>query len=365
MIALLLGGGVSMFITLVFTPLFAALLRGLRLGQLVRKDTPTTHQVKRGTPSMGGLVFVTAAVVGYFSGVGLSGQTPTVPALLVIFMMVGLGFVGFLDDFLKVRFQNSTGLRSYWKLIGQIVIGAVFAFIAVTYRDEYGVTPASTAISAVRDLDLDFVVLFGAIGGTIAVIVWVCLITLSASNAVNLTDGLDGLAAGASVFAIGSYVLIGFWQFNQNCATLIDETLLAKCYTVSSPMDLATIAACIVGALIGFLWWNTSPARIFMGDSGSLALGGALAALAVLSRTELLLVVIGGLFLLVTGSVILQIGIWRASRRRIRIFRASPLHHHFEMKGWAEITIVVRFWLISGLFVAAGVGLFYLEWLSR
>jgi phospho-N-acetylmuramoyl-pentapeptide-transferase len=159
--------------------------------------------------------------------------------------------------------------------------------------------------------------------------------------------------------------VIGFWQSNQSCySTTIDPDDLFKCYDVSRPLDLAVVAASIVGALIGFLWWNTSPAQIHMGDTGSFGLGGALAALAILSRTELLLIVIGGLFLVVTGQVIIQRIYFKATRGR-RIWRASPLHHHFEMKGWAEVTIVVRFWIISGLFVATGVGIFYLEWLSR
>jgi len=196
-------------------------------------------------------------------------------------------------------------------------------------------------------------------------IVWIVLITTATTNAVNLADGLDGLAAGSSILAIGSYIIIGFWQSNQSCfSAKIQLDNLFKCYTVSRPLDIAVVAAAIVGSLIGFLWWNTSPAQIMMGDTGSVGLGGALAALAILSRTELLLIPIGGLFLIITGQVIVQRIYFKATRGK-RIWRASPLHHHFEMKGWAEVTIVVRFWIISGLFVAAGVGTFYLEWLSR
>jgi phospho-N-acetylmuramoyl-pentapeptide-transferase len=196
-------------------------------------------------------------------------------------------------------------------------------------------------------------------------IIWVNLIAVSASNGVNVADGLDGLASGAAFFAISAYIFIGFWQANQSCfSALLDPEVRYKCYDVRDPLDLAVIAAAIAGALIGFLWWNTSPAQIFMGDTGSLGLGGALAALAILSRTELLLLLIGGLFLIVTGSVILQRVYFKLSHGK-RIFLMSPLHHHFELKGWAEVTVVVRFWLIAALFVAAGVGLFYLEWVSR
>ena len=175
----------------------------------------------------------------------------------------------------------------------------------------------------------------------------------------NVADGLDGLASGAAIFSISAYIFIGFWQFNQSCYNLLlDPDVQSKCYEVRDPLDLAIIAAAIVGALIGFLWWNTHPAQVIMGDTGSLGLGGALAALAILSRTELLLVLVGGLFLIVTGSVILQRVWFKFTKVRFgegrRIFLMSPLHHHFELKGWAEITVVVRFWLISALFVAVG-----------
>ena len=365
MIGLLTAAAVAMVFTLLLTPLFARAFRRLNLGQFVRADTPTTHVVKRGTPSMGGVVFVTAAIVGYFMGQLAGRQLPSIAGLLVILMMVGLGAVGFLDDFLKVRRRNSTGLSGPGKIVGIVIVGTVFAILSITYRDSNGLTPASTAISFVRDLDFDFIAVFGTGLGVALFIVWIVLITASTSNAVNLADGLDGLAAGSSVIAIGSYIIIGFWQFQQSCSSLtIDPDNIFKCYDVSYPLDLATIAAAIVGSLIGFLWWNTAPAQIMMGDTGSFALGGALAALAVLSRTELLLIFIGGLFLVITAQVIVQRIYFKLTRGK-RIWKASPLHHHFEMVGWAEVTIVVRFWIISGLFVASGVGLFYAEWLYR
>ncbi len=369
MIALLTSAAVAMVFTLLLTPLFARAFRRLNLGQFVRADTPTTHVVKRGTPSMGGIVFISAAVVGYFIGQLVVEQRPSGAGLLVILMMVGLGLIGFLDDFLKVRRRNSTGLSGPLKIVGTVIVGTAFAVLALTYRDPNGLTPASTAISFVRDIPaIDLVRIFGAGLGVVLLVAWVVLITAATSNAVNLTDGLDGLAAGSAVLALGSYVVIGFWQFNQSCVELaklaVESPNFYKCYEVSYPLDLATIAAAIVGSLIGFLWWNTSPAQIMMGDTGSFAIGGALAALAVLSRTELLLIFIGGLFLVITGQVIVQRIYFKATRGR-RIWRASPLHHHFEMKGWAEVTIVVRFWIISGLFVATGVGLFYAEWLYR
>jgi phospho-N-acetylmuramoyl-pentapeptide-transferase len=366
MIVLLAAGGFSMVFSLLLTPLFARLFRRMNLGQFFRADTPTTHVVKRGTPSMGGVVFILAAISGYFLAKLLGQEAPSTSALLVILMMVGLGAVGFIDDYMKVHRQNSLGLAGIWKIVGAVIVAVVFAVLGLNLVDENGKSPVSTAVSLVRDIPwLDFVVIFGPVVGVVAVIAWIVVITTSVSNAVNLTDGLDGLAAGSSIFAIGSYVIIGFWQNTQWCYSLrLAEADAYKCYDLSSPLELAVIAAAIVGALIGFLWWNTSPAQIMMGDTGAFGLGGAFAALAILSRTELLLVFIGWLFVIVTMSVILQRTYFKLTKGK-RIWRASPLHHHFEMKGWGEVTIVVRFWIISGLFVAAGVGLFYLEWLSR
>ena len=365
MIAILIGGGVSLAFTLLLTPLFIRLFRHLKWGQFIRDDGPQSHHIKRGTPTMGGIIFITGAVVGYFVGHVLSSEPVTLSGLLVIYLMVGLGAIGFIDDFMKTRKQRSLGLGGWAKVAGQVIVAGGFAALALNFPDAAGHTPASSMISAVRDIPwLDFMV-FGAVIGGILFAAWVTLIIVSASNGVNVADGLDGLATGAAIFAISSYIFIGFWQFNQACSNLqLDPDLAYKCYEVRDPLDLAIMAAALSGALIGFLWWNTSPAQVFMGDTGSLGIGGALAAFAILSRTELLLLIIGGLFLIVTGSVILQRAYFKISGGK-RIFLMSPLHHHFELKGWAEITVVVRFWLISGLFVAVGVGLFYLEWVYQ
>ena len=366
MVALLFAGAFSMAFTLLTTPLFIRLFKRLEWGQFIRDDGPKAHHTKRGTPTMGGLVIILGATLGYFLGHLVNAPDEiTASGLLVILMMVGLGSVGFLDDFLKTRKQQSLGLGGWQKVAGQLVVAVVFALLAISIEDpRTGLSPASTSISFIRDLPLDFLTL-GPILGVGLFVIWIALIVASASNGVNVADGLDGLAAGSAILAIGSYVIIGFWQFNQSCNSLqLAADVAYKCYTVSNPLDLAVIAAAIVGSLIGFLWWNTSPAQLFMGDTGSLGLGGALAALAVLSRTELLLVFIGGIFVIVAGSVILQRVYFKLTRGK-RIFLMSPLHHHFELKGWAEITVVVRFWIIAGLLVAAGVGTFYLEWISR
>lgn len=364
MLALLFAAGFSMVFTLLLTPLFAKMFRRLNLGQFIRADTPTTHVIKRGTPSMGGVVFITASVAGYFVGHLFGGGRPSISAMLVILMMGGVGLIGFIDDLMKVSKQNSLGLPGIYKILGTAIVGIIFALVGINYRDSHDRSPVSTSLSFIRDLDFDFIVTFGVVFGTIALVSWIVFLTVATSNAVNLTDGLDGLAAGASILAIGSYIIIGYWQAIQSCFSLsVDAENYFKCYDVSSPLELATIAAAIVGALIGFLWWNTSPAQIMMGDTGAFALGGALAALAILSRTELLLLLIGGLFVVITGQVIVQRIYFKATKGK-RIWKSSPYHHHFEMKGWLEVTIVVRFWIIEGLFVGAGVGLFYLEWLS-
>jgi phospho-N-acetylmuramoyl-pentapeptide-transferase len=357
--ALLLAGAVSMAFTLFLTPLFIWLFRKWNWGQFIRDDGPESHHTKRGTPTMGGLVIILAAVTGYFAGKLFNGETPSLSALLVILAMVGLGIVGFIDDFIKTQKQRSLGLGGWAKIVGQALVALAFAAFAFGSPNAQGVTPASTKISIVRDTSFDLM-MFGAIVGSVLVVLWIFLLISATSNGVNIADGLDGLAIGASIMAIGAYAVIGFWQFNQLCGTAVEN--LTRCYEVRDPLDLAVIAAAITGAGIGFLWWNTSPAQIIMGDTGAMGLGGALAALAILSRTEILLILIGGIFVIVTGSVILQRAYFKITKGK-RIFLMSPLHHHFELKGWAEITVVVRFWIISGLSVLAGIGLFYLEWI--
>lgn len=366
MITLLVAAGFALVFTLVCTPLFAQLFSRIGWGQFINKDAPTQHIVKRGTPTMGGLVFIVGALFGYFVGHLVTGDGVTLSGVLALGLMVGLGFIGFLDDFTKTHRQHSRGLWPWQKLLGQTIVATAFGVLAINFPNANGQTPASLAISGVRDLPwLDLANLGVWVGGVLLV-VWIVLLVSGTSNGVNLADGLDGLAGGSSIFAFIAFVVIDFWESNQSCfSPRLDPVVAAACYPTRDPIDLAVTAAAIVGALIGFLWWNTSPARIFMGDTGSLGLGGGLAALAVLSRTELLLVLVGGLFVLEAGSVILQLGVFRMSGRRKRLFRASPIHHHFEMLGWQEITIVVRFWIISALCVGAAVGIFYLEWITR
>lgn len=362
--ALLLAGAVSMAFTLFLTPAFIWMFKRLKWGQFIREDGPQTHKTKHGTPTMGGVVIIFAVVAGYFIGKLANFEPPTISALLVLFMMVGLGIIGFIDDYIKVHRQRSLGLGGWAKIVGQGIVATLFAVTALQFPNDRGLTPASTKISFIRDLPIDLMT-FGTAVGVVLVIVWIYFLVAGASNGVNIVDGLDGLATGSVIMAVGAYAIIGFWQFNQACATVIEK--LNSCYEVRDPLDLAVVASAIVGACAGFLWWNTSPAQIFMGDTGSLGLGGALAALAILSRTEMLLVLIGGIFVIVTGSVIIQrvffkLTKWKTGTGR-RVFLMSPLHHHFELKGWAQITIVVRFWIIAGLSVLSGIGIFYIEWI--
>ncbi len=352
--AILLAGGLSLILTLVGTRYAIRVLARRGYGQLIRDDGPTTHHTKRGTPTMGGLVIVLASVAAYFAATFVTGNTPSASALLLIGLFVGLGTVGFVDDYIKIVRQRSLGLRSGAKLIGQTVVAVAFGWLALSpwLEDDRGQSPAGHAISFIRD-PRDFTL------PAIVLILFIWLLIAGSSNAVNLTDGLDGLAAGASVMTFGAYTIVNIWQNNQWCGRAAGP----KCYEVRDPLDLAVVAAAITGACFGFLWWNASPAKIFMGDTGSLALGGALAGFAVLTRTEFLLALLGGLFVLQTMSVILQVGFFKVTRGR-RLFRMAPLHHHFEMLGWEEITVVVRFWLIAGIFVAAGLGVFYAEWVA-
>lgn len=361
--ALLLSGAFSLAFTLFLTPLFIRLFKKLGWGQFIRDDGPKSHHAKRGTATMGGIIIILGVLISYFSAMWLTEEPISVSALLVLFMMVGLGLVGFVDDFLKTRNQRSLGLGGWSKVAGQVIVAGAFGWMSLQFPNQNGVTPASTHISFIRDTPLDFMQL-GTIIGIALFLLWICIIVAATSNGVNVTDGLDGLATGSSILAIGSFVIIGFWQYNQSCFGGSDATDQYRCYEIRDPLDLAIVSAAIVGGLIGFLWWNTSPAKIFLGDTGSLAIGGSLAALAILSRTELLLVLIGGLFVIEAGSVIVQRAYFKITHGK-RIFLMSPIHHHFELKGWAEVTVVVRFWIIGGLLVAAGVGSFYLEWLSQ
>jgi phospho-N-acetylmuramoyl-pentapeptide-transferase len=364
--AILLGGGIALLVSLLGTRYAIRAFNDFGLGQPIRDDGPTSHHTKRGTPTMGGLVIITATVLGYFGAKLITVSPPSASAYLLLFLFVGTGAVGFLDDFIKVRQQHSAGLPGRAKMVGLSAVALTFGILSVlpALQDDHGQMPASRHLSFIRDFSWTL--------PSIVVVLLIWLVVSGTSNAVNLADGLDGLATGASMMVFGAYMFVNIWQNNQSC----EISLSGTCYHVRDPLDLAVIAAAITGACFGFLWWNASPAQIIMGDTGSLGLGGAMAGLAILTRTELLLIIIGGLFVIITLSVMLQVGFFKLSRRseavrRLfgvkaghRIFRIAPLQHHFEMLGWEQVTVVIRFWIITGLCVAAGLGIFYADWVA-
>ncbi|MFI5528049.1 phospho-N-acetylmuramoyl-pentapeptide-transferase [Kitasatospora sp. NPDC051853] len=349
---ILFSGLIGLVLSLLGTPALIRLLARHGYGQMIRDDGPQAHLSKRGTPTMGGIAFILATLIAYAATKVITGEKPTASGLLVLFLTAGLGLVGFLDDYIKVVKQRSLGLRAKAKLLGQSFVGLTFAILALQFKDDRGLTPASTSLSFVQDFSWSI--------GPVLFVIWAYFMIAAMSNGVNLTDGLDGLATGASVMVFGAYVFIGVWQYGQTCAVMATAT--SSCYDVRDPLDLAVIASALMGSCFGFLWWNTSPAKIFMGDTGSLALGGALAGLAICSRTEMLLALLGGLFVIITLSVIIQVGSFRMTGKRV--FKMAPLQHHFELKGWSEVLIVVRFWIIQGLCVAVGLGLFYAGWVT-
>ncbi|HVF74360.1 MAG TPA: phospho-N-acetylmuramoyl-pentapeptide-transferase [Acidimicrobiales bacterium] len=339
MIALVLSGGIALLFSLIGTPLLIRWLQAQGIGQQIREDGPEGHITKAGTPTMGGLMIVAGAVVGYLVGHARAGAIYTRAGLLVLLVVVGLGVVGLADDWIKVRRQRSLGLNKRAKMAGQLVVAGGFAFLATWW---VGVDDALsfTRAGAPGTPDLGWVWM-----------VWAVLVIIGSSNAVNLTDGLDGLAAGSAAFAFSAFAIMGFWQFRH-----------LDVYGISQALDLALLAVALTGACAGFLWWNAAPARIFMGDTGSLAIGGGLAALALVMKLDLLLPVISGLYVLVTLSVIVQVVSFRFFHRRV--FRMAPIHHHFELAGWPETTVIVRFWILAGLCTAMALGVFYADFIS-
>ncbi|MGO9500356.1 MAG: phospho-N-acetylmuramoyl-pentapeptide-transferase, partial [Streptosporangiaceae bacterium] len=293
---ILVSAAVSLLLALFGTPLAIRIFTRRGYGQLIREEGPAAHATKRGTPTMGGTVIVIAALVGYVVGHEVTSQPMSASGLLVLMLMTGLGLVGFIDDFIKIYKQTSLGLRSGAKLAGQAVVGALFALEVIHHPDSIGLTPADAQVSFLRDI--------GPSIGVLPFVLWIVLLIAGWSNAVNLTDGLDGLATGAATLVLAAYVLIANWQLRNDCSVALSQ----HCYAVRDPFDLAVVAASVLGACFGFLWWNAPPARIFMGDTGSLALGGVLAGLAVCTKTQLLLVILGGLFVIITLSVVIQVG---------------------------------------------------------
>jgi len=336
--ALLISAAVALVVSLLSTPLLIKWLRANGIGQQIREDGPRGHFTKAGTPTMGGLTIMAAALFGY-----LAAHVKTVfteRGLLAMLTIGGAAIVGFADDWIKVRHQRSLGLNKRAKIAGQLSIAVGFAVGCVYWLK------VDTHLSFTRFDSLHISL------GQVGWVVWAVLVILGATNAVNLTDGLDGLAAGSSSFAFSAFTVIGFYQLRH-----------FNIYRNPAALDEAVIAAALVGACSGFLWWNAAPASIFMGDTGALGIGAALAALALLENVDLLLPIVGGLFVMETLSVIIQVAAFHLMHRRV--FRMAPIHHHFELAGWPETTVIVRFWILAGLCTAGALGLFYADFLAR
>ncbi|MGB3481760.1 MAG: phospho-N-acetylmuramoyl-pentapeptide-transferase [Mycobacterium sp.] len=352
---ILITVGISLAVSILLTPWLIRLFTRQGLGHEIREDGPPSHKTKRGTPSMGGVAILAGIWAGYLGthlvGVALNGQGPSASGLLVLGLATALGLVGFMDDLIKLRRARNLGLNKTAKTLGQIIAAVLFGVLVLQFTNADGLAPGSTELSYVREI------------ATVALppmvfILFVVILVSAWSNAVNFTDGLDGLAAGCMAMVAAAYVLITFWQYRNACATAPG----LGCYNVRDPLDLAIVAAATAGACIGFLWWNAAPAKIFMGDTGSLALGGIIAGISVTSRTEVLAVVLGALFVAEIVSVVVQILAFRTTGRRV--FRMAPFHHHFELVGWAETTVIIRFWLLTAIACGLGVALFYGEWLG-
>ena len=343
MIPLLIAGAVGLTASIFWTPYAIRFLRRREIGQFVQEDIKG-HAHKQGTPTMGGVVFVTAAIFGWLlahvriwspdTGFNLEMRPFSPGGLLVVFALTGMALVGFADDWTKYKKKRSLGLSRSVKFGLQLVIAALFAWGA-------SLAGVVTEISFVRPLGIDLGPFF---------FIWVLLMLTGAANGVNLADGMDGLAAGSSSLVVASYTVIAFLQFrNPNFYAGVD------------PLELAMVSSAMFGALLGFLWWNAPPAKVFMGDVGSQAVGGLLAALALLTNTHLLLAVLGAIYVAEVLSVILQVASFKLTGKRI--FRMSPLHFHFDLGGWPETTVVIRFWILTGIGVALGLGFFYGDFL--
>jgi phospho-N-acetylmuramoyl-pentapeptide-transferase len=355
---------VAFTVTVLLTPVAIRLFTRMRAGQPIRDDGPKGHMAKQGTPTMGGVVFILATVIAYIAGHFVLASLPakqlgtptgmTTTGVVLLGLLVGLGGLGFIDDYLKVRKRHSLGLTARKKLIGQTIIGgglgAVALWVPSSTREVE--TVADSTVSFLRDIHWLDITKYG-------MLVLFVFVVISMSNAVNLTDGLDGLASGASVMVLGAYALLAFWEYRH--WDLDDAYAGVYKYEVRDPLEIAIIASAAAAACFGFLWWNASPAKIFMGDTGALGLGGLVAGLAFATRTVLLLPLLAVLFTLIALTWIIQIGSFRIWHRRV--FRMVPLQHHFELAGWSEVNIVVRFWIIAGLGVASALGLFYADFL--
>jgi phospho-N-acetylmuramoyl-pentapeptide-transferase len=326
----LIAGLIAMVIAVVIGPKFIEALRNRGVGQQIREEGPAGHIVKQGTPTMGGMLILIAATLPFFAA-----SVYTLPGLTVLFAALGCGLIGFLDDYLKVRRRRSLGLAGRWKLLllGLVTTGVAFTVHEISYLDTEIYFP-------VVDANIDRAWLFYPL---------LFLVIAGTTNGVNLTDGIDGLAAGTAIISLLTLLAIAAVTWLRSAPDPADRS--------DNFLDLAIVAAALIGGTIGFLWFNAHPAEVFMGDTGSMALGGAIATLAILTETEVLLVFIGGIFLIEALSLIIQVASFKRTGRRV--FLMAPIHHHFELKAWSETKIMVRFWIVGAILCALGFVLFY------
>jgi phospho-N-acetylmuramoyl-pentapeptide-transferase len=340
-LGLLVSGGIALWLAILSTPILIRYFRKRQIGQHIREDGPASHSAKAGTPTMGGIAIVGSVVLGYAIGhIGTEVRFSRT-GYLAVGAVVAFGLIGYMDDYIKIHHRRSLGLNKRAKSAAQFVCALTFALLAVNW------VHTSTALSFTRSQAL------GIDMGPVLWVIFAVLVMVGSSNAVNITDGVDGLAAGSGTFCFAVLSIMGYWVFRHFS---IYHVLPA------SAIDLSLVSVALAGACIGFLWWNAAPAKIIMGDTGSLAIGAGLAALCLLLNLELLLLIIGGLFVMETVSVILQVISFRVFHRRI--FRMAPIHHHFELAGWPETTVIIRFWILGGLFCALGLGIFYGDFLT-
>jgi phospho-N-acetylmuramoyl-pentapeptide-transferase len=334
MVPVLIAGLLALVGAVVIGPKFIETLRARNLGQQIREEGPKTHVVKQGTPTMGGLLIVSSAVLPF-----LALSKYTIEALTVVFIMLGCAAIGFIDDYLKIRRRHSLGLPGRWKMVLLVAVtvgAAILLDQSSAFNTDLYIPVAGWTIHLGG---LYYPFLFVVIAGTV--------------NGVNLTDGVDGLAAGTVMIALLTFLAIaGISWLRSGAPGERSDTYL----------DLATLAAALIGGTIGFLWYNAFPAEVNMGDTGAFALGGALAGFAITTGTEVLLLLIGAIFVIEVLSLIIQVVSFKRTGRRV--FLMAPIHHHFEMKAWSETKIMVRFWIVGAMFCGTGFALFYRDFLQ-
>ncbi len=339
MISLALAGAVSFVVSILATPVLIKWLRKRNIGQHIREEGPQAHQVKSGTPNLGGIVIIVASVSGFVVSHLIIRGIRTRAAPLVLLVMIGAGIVGFLDDWIKIKKKHNQGLNKRTKFLLQFGSALIFVLLA-EYWARVGLNLTFTRWNFP-----------GIYLGYFGFGIFAILVIVGSSNAVNLTDGLDGLAAGSSAFAFLCIAVLAYWEFRH-----------PGIYRVVPALDLSVVSLSIASACAGFLWWNAAPAKIIMGDTGALALGAGLAVLCLELNFALLLPIIGGLFVVETLSVVIQVGSFRLFKKRV--FKMAPIHHHFELINWPESTVIVRFWIVSAIFTSIAVGIFYADFIA-